>query len=569
MNEDLFTESYFAKNRERVQKHFFNKVQRRAMAINAHDEYIVAARGVGKSEGLDARFIIRNVWEMPGSTGALISPTYAKAWGNTLPAICHALKCWGYIEGVHYFVGRKAPSSMGFGTPKRTPLREAWSNCFHFWNGTVMVVLSFAQGMSANSMSLDWILGSEAKFLDYDKIKHEVNAANRGNIQYFGDCPWHHSVMYTTDMPTTGRGKWILDKQEECSPEHIDFLRNIYRQKKEMEMREPTSYTERVIRELTSDLALARKYQRPVKPKPGKTREYTVYYDEYDVFDNLEVLGKDFIWQMYRDSPPLVWQTAFLNKRIFRNPNGFYSGLNDAHFYMPADSSRLPEIGQRGSLLKLGCLADGDLDMSLPINIAFDANAAISSCVVSQVQNKTERILKSFFVKTPLKLPDLVQKVADYYHLKINHDINFYYDHTFVWKNATSSESYSDTIKKIFITNGYRVREHYIGQAPLHSWKHAEIDKALKGDPQYLLPQFNEPNNEFLRIALEQTGIKQGKNGFEKDKTPEGTPDSPDNPDEYKTHITDAFDTLWLGDNFYYRKSMDSDEVPIFLGKKG
>ena len=35
--------------------------------------------------------------------------------------------------------------------------------------------------------------------------------------------------------------------------------------------------------------------------------------------------GEDYIWQMYRDSPPLIWQTAFLNKRIFKIPNCFYS----------------------------------------------------------------------------------------------------------------------------------------------------------------------------------------------------------------------------------------------------
>ena len=133
-------------------KKFFNKAQRDAMAVSAHDEYIVAARGTGKSEGIDARFILRNVWAMPGSTGALISPTYAKAWGNTLPAICHALSSWGYIEGIHYFVGHRAPTDKNFKLPKRMPLRDAWSNCFHFWNGTIMVVLSFNQGMSANSM---------------------------------------------------------------------------------------------------------------------------------------------------------------------------------------------------------------------------------------------------------------------------------------------------------------------------------------------------------------------------------------------------------------------------------
>lgn len=86
----LMTEPFTRKAKE-AQRKFFNKMQRMGMAIAAHDEYWVCSRGTGKSEGLDARFIIRNVWSMPGSTGALISPSYAKAWGNTLPAIIHAL----------------------------------------------------------------------------------------------------------------------------------------------------------------------------------------------------------------------------------------------------------------------------------------------------------------------------------------------------------------------------------------------------------------------------------------------------------------------------------------------
>ena len=66
---------------------------------------------------------------------------------------------------------------------------------------------------------------------------------------------------------------------------------------------------------------------------------------------------------------------------------------------------------------------------------------------------------------------------------------------------------------------------------------------------------------------MEQTGIKQGKNGFEKDKTPEGTEDTPDNPDEYKTHVTDAFDTLWYGMNYYYQEGNYSGEGVVFLGR--
>ena len=93
------------RKRDEVVDKFFNKMQRHAMSINAHDEYIVASRGTGKSEGIDARIILRNVWEMPGSLGGLISPSYAKAWGNTLPAICKALAEWGYIQAMHFIFG--------------------------------------------------------------------------------------------------------------------------------------------------------------------------------------------------------------------------------------------------------------------------------------------------------------------------------------------------------------------------------------------------------------------------------------------------------------------------------
>ena len=87
-------------------KKFFNRMQREVMLVQANKTYVVAARGTGKSEGVDAPFVLRNVWNMPGSTGALISPSYAKAWGNTLPALVNGLKMWGYYPW-HYFMVRR------------------------------------------------------------------------------------------------------------------------------------------------------------------------------------------------------------------------------------------------------------------------------------------------------------------------------------------------------------------------------------------------------------------------------------------------------------------------------
>lgn len=553
-----------------VIRKFFNKMQRQAMAIAAHDEYIVASRGTGKSEGIDARFILRNVWEMPGSLGGMISPSYAKAWGNTLPAICKALAEWGYIQNIHYVVGHKAPPSMGFAKPVRPVLGDGWSNAFHFWNGTVMVILSFNQGMSANSMSLDWVIGPEAKFLSYDKIKNEVNPANRGNRQYFGHCPHHYSVCYSTDMPGSSMGRWILDKQEEMQPPHIQLIRNLYKELQDYKRKPLTEHTMRMIRELQRDLDIARKFQPALKPNDKKKREYTVFYGEYDVFDNLEVLGEDFIWQMQRDSPPLVWRTAFLNERLMKVPNGFYSALDDRiHFYQPADNGRLKNLGSNWKQLSsCGCLGDGDLDFDKELHIAFDSNASISTAVVAQLDGNTMKIIKSFYVKTPSKLGDLVQQIADYYRPKLNHDVVVYYDHTFTWESGSTTETYADIIERVFKENRYTPAMVYVGQAPKHEWKHLNIDLALKGDPQFLWIRFNLYQNEFLKIAMEQTGIKQGKNGFEKDKAPEGTDDTPDNPDQYKTHVTDAFDTLWLGMNFYFTRPGTGTGGIFFLNRK-
>ncbi|MCR5139457.1 MAG: hypothetical protein K6B45_04765 [Bacteroidaceae bacterium] len=569
----MIDEQMFRKRAADVQKKFFNKMQRAAMAIGAHDEYLVCSRGTGKSEGVDARFILRNVWEMPGSTGALLSPTYSKAWNNTLPAICHALKTWGYIEGVHYVVGHKAPPSMNFAQPKRPVLMDAYKNGMHFWNGTFVVVLSFNQGMSANSMSLDWVIGPEAKFLDYEKIKSEVNPANRGNEQYFGNCPHHHSVCYTTDMPTSSRGRWILDKEEEMDAGHINYIRNLYRQLKTMERTEGITeeYRDRCVRLLRKDLDLARKFQPPVIKQKGKTREFTVFYGEYDIFDNLEVVGEDYIWQMYRDSPPLIWRTAFLNERLFKVPNGFYSALDDnVHFYIPSDSGTIDSLPRNWKSLiatSANCLGDDDVDYNRPLHMAFDSNAAINSAVVAQKDGHTMKVLHSFFVKTPLKLQELVQNVCDYYAPKLSHTCTVYYDSTFVWETGSSSESYADLIERVFEENGWTVTMRFVGPPPQHAWKHEAIDLALKGDPGYLAIRFNAMGTEFLKLAMEQTGIRQGKNGFEKDKTPEGTQDTPDNPDEYKTHVTDAFDTLWYGMNFYYTDGSERSGGLVFIGR--
>ncbi len=565
-DQNIFSVNDLHNSENKVLK-YLNKMQREALIVEANKQYIVASRGTGKSEGIDATRLLRCIWSMPGSTGGLISPSYAKAWGNTLPAICKALAEWGYIQGIHYFVGKEAPEKDQFKQPKRPPLATAWSSCLHFWNGTVLVVLSFANGMSANSMSLDWLIGPEAKYLSYDKIKGEVNPANRGNSQTFGYSPLHHSVSYSTDMPTSKMGRWILEKRDDMQVQHIKLIKDSYKEYLYYKnLPDQNEYVKRKIKEILRDISMFRRYQKPIGDSKKK-REYTVFYGEYDVFDNLEVLGEDFIWEMYRDSPPLIWRTAFLNERLLKVADGFYPALEEEiHFYYPSEPTDL-NIIDFDKKQSNTCLTDYDLDFNAPLHIAFDSNSPISSVVICQLENNKMKVVKSDFVKTPLKLQHLVDKVCKYYSFKSNKDIVFYYDHTFTWTSGTMEDSYADTIVKEFETNSFSVTPVYIGQQPPYEWRHKQIDLALRGSPELLFPIFNLPNNEYLKVAMEQAGVKLGKNGFEKDKSAEKLPDSPDSPDEYKTHITDAFDTLFVGVNLFRTEPSFISGGVIFLGR--
>ena len=92
-----------------VRRLYFNRAQLEAMVVAARNEYIVGGRGLGKSEGFDARVLLRNAFAMPGSAGALLSPSYTKLKTLTFPAIAAALARWGYQQGRHYTVGIRPP----------------------------------------------------------------------------------------------------------------------------------------------------------------------------------------------------------------------------------------------------------------------------------------------------------------------------------------------------------------------------------------------------------------------------------------------------------------------------
>ena len=533
------------KSFQKKKKIYLNKAQNYIFQIAPKNLYVVGSRRSGKTHGVAMPVILRNVQAMPKSNGAIVATTYKQALTRTLPGTFHALSELNYIEGIHYFVGRRAPKSANFKEPYIIP--RSWDYVIHWYNGSIMTLISQDIPFSSNSLTFDYVVGDEAKTLNHDKLVNEVLPANSG-LRYFRDCPWHTGVNFFSDMPTNKAGEWLLKKIEDMDPELLELVEgiiyNIWVLKNKPNSNLPSIQAK--INSLMKELDFFRK-------------KLSLFF-VMNVLDNIEVVGVQYLEDMFRNLPPHVFLSAILSLKV-RNVEGlFYAALDKKkHYYTAINNSFLNSFRKtdgsidfrKASNYKYDCKQDEDINPNLPLYIAFDTNININWLIVGQPDytNNKLKILNSLYVKSPMMLPELLQLFVNYYSTLSNKHVVFYYDHTFLQgKSAISSESFSDTIIKILSENKWFVSDIYIGQAERHDRKHKAIDMSLKGQ-QGLIPQFNELNNEALLIALEKTGTKVSVRGWGKDKSKEKLPDTEENPVEHRTDGTDAFDTLFLGCN--------------------
>lgn len=545
------------KSRNEKKQIYFNDPQLECMYTAAHTSVIVGGRRLGKSHGFVAPFLIRNVQGMPRSAGGIVGATYKMLLTQTLPGTMQALEHFGYKRDKHYFIGRKPAKSAGFKTPHIEP--AGYEHVLSWYNGSIQYLISQDRPGTSNSLTLDYLLLDEAKFLDFDQLKTETFPANGGYRGYFKHNPWHHGIMIVSDMPTTKKGSWFLNYQEKSNLELIETIQGLvvekYRVKNKSKSLGWTPYLKNYYREIQRDLA--------------KLRSIAVYYREWSSIQNLLVLGEKYIRQMKRDLPPLVFMTSIMSKRVSKLRDGFYPGLKESvHYYDAYDNNYLDKLDYDfNKLKKETCLVDGDLDKNAPICVAFDYNANINWLVAGQQDGIKMKVLKSFYVKYERKLKELVKDFCDYYKLHRTRDVVYYFDNTALGSNyAVNDDDFASTICTEFEKNGWKVTRQHIGNPLKHHEKHMMVDKALKGDSEYLFPLFNKPNNEALLLGMEQTRVKIGPYGFQKDKSGEKLAENEEDLLEYRTDGTDAFDTLFVGMNkFPVFQTVNTSTGSVFM----
>ena len=525
---------------------YFNEPQRLTQLIGANISVIVAGRRTGKTDSIAAPFVLRNMQRMPGSTGGIVVPTFKHGLTNTLPGLFAAWKRWGYIQGVHYVVGRKPPKSFA----KAIIEPSDYEHVISFYNGSVAVIISQDRPGSSNSLTLSWLLIDEAKFIDYEKLKDETFPANGGIKSYFGKHSFNHSIMILSDMPQTQKGSWFLHYKDKMDEELIDTIKaTIY------EIWKTKERVRRLKGEGKAVPKYLKRYLRTLDTNLNKMRSVAVYYKEYSSIENLQLLGENYIKQMKRDLTPKTFQTSILCQRIGIAKDGFYSSMREGHKYNASDFEYLDSLGYDFAPEAMDCRADKDINPLAPICIGMDYNANINWIVAGQPEGRRLNIVKSFYVKFERKIPALIEEFCNYYAHHQNKTVVYYYDTTALGANyAVNEQDFHWVVCHEFEKRGWQVEDVYLGNPMRHDEKYLLINQGFAGK-QRLMPFFNRQNNDDLILAIQTAGVVRGRNGFRKDKGGEKLDETEENLLEHRTDGTDAFDTLYIGtEKFPYKE---------------
>ena len=527
---------------------YFNTPQRLTQLIGANTTVIVAGRRTGKTDSIASPFVLRNMQRMPGSTGGIVVPTFKHGLTNTLPGLFAAWKRWGFINGIHYVVGRRPPKS--FAKPIIEP--SDYEHVISFYNGSCAIIISQDRPGSSNSLTLSWILVDEAKFVDYERLKDETLPANGGIKSHFGHHSCNHSMMILSDMPQTQKGSWFLHYEDKMDKELIATI-------------EGTVYeiwrTKERIRALNAKGVAVppylKSYLRRLDTNLNKMRSVAVYYKEYSSIENLQLLGENYIKQMKRDLTPKTFQTSILCQRIGIAKDGFYSSMKESHKYNASDFAYLDSLGYDFNPNLLDCRADADVNPHAPICIGMDYNANINWIVAGQPNGRRLNIIKSFYVKFERKIPALIEEFCRYYANHQNKTVVYYYDTTALGANyAVNEQDFHWVVCHEFERHGWQVEDVYLGNPMRHDEKYLLINQGFAGK-QRLMPFFNRQNNDDLILAVQSAGVTRGRNGFRKDKGGEKLAETEEDLLQHRTDGTDAFDTLYIGcEKFPFREIM-------------
>lgn len=523
----------------------FNKPQLRSDVIGAPNEVLIAGRGTGKTEGVLApKSAKRYLNGLPRAAGVTVGRTYAQLLTRTLPALIAGWERIGYKKDIHYTIGQRPSAKWKklwkWDGPYRPPIE--FNRFISWWNGAGIHLVSQDRPGSANGVSIDFIIGDEAKLLNAERFQTELMPANRGFIPAFAGNPYHHGVTLTTDMPVGSAGRWLFDYADKMDRQKINQIWSlqvcrfqlVHTLKAERSGKNRSSY----LRSLADQIAV-------IDEELNDLRQELLYYHEASTLDNIHALGLSYIKQQMALTTPFQFDTQILNLRPLKLEDGYYPDFDEErHGYFAKDNGYLENLNYNfDEILKADCRKDGDVDPDLSLHIALDYNRRIHPMVVGQVYKQEIRVVKGLHSLYPNKLKDVLRMFVDYYKPHPRKFVNYWYDQTAVGDQHESR--ICDDVINYLTDAGWVVNGLYIGKNTFHEVRYRMFGHLLTEDDHYdKVLRVNRENCDKLILSVYQAPAEQRKDGFGKDKKTEKDENFPA---EESTHYSEALDTLVTG----------------------
>lgn len=528
-------------NDEDSRKEYLNVPQLKAMLVDPNEGYYIMGRGTGKTRGILAPKVRRDVYAMPRCLILNVGETYQQILTRTLPSLIEGLEGLGIIEDYHYVIGRRPDKKAGFKEPYQRP--KNYDNTMVWRDGSCVNFISQDKKGSSNGLNSDVIIGDEVKYLNYDQFMEETLPTLRANKKLWGKFHFHHSICMTTSMPTLADEKWILKKEEEMDPKRVELIMQMQIKLNQLKL----EYEQISVNSIQKASALnnIRWYENYLT----KIRKDCVYVGYASTLDNVCILGEDYIRKMRRIMPDFIFNTEILNRKPEAIEGGFYNGLNiDKHTYNAYDNSYLESKGFKVLHDELTCLQDGDIDKSLPLRIGVDWGDKINCLTVAQyIPDNTEykkkiRFLKNMYVKSPQMIDDLAEQFIDYYKPLARKEVYMNADPQGTKGVANSYDTWNQSFAASLRKAGWKVHDVSRRKYPSHMYKYLLWNKLVNSEGKELPRiEFNRHNCKHLLISMLQAPAEQKNGKVGKDKRSEKNNNIAQ---EEATHLSDSADLI-------------------------
>jgi hypothetical protein len=465
------------KNRKGV---YFNSKQLEFIRAQQPIKVWIGGRGSGKSSGIGGNQY-NKATNLPRAKNFFASTTYNQILNSTLPAIEGKFQDMGLIRDIHYVVGKKPPRNW----PRPYSAPTLFKNVLTMFNGYSVQFLSMDRPDLARGGSYDGGEIDEVALLKQDTFTKILVPMVRGNKHKFSH--WlHGSVSAYTSIPWKSSGYWVLEYEEKAKAD-------------------PKNY----------------------------------FYMESTAYDNVHVLGIEYIERMKREMHHLEFMIEVMNMRVRKVLDGFYPKFSeDKHCYTPAYLYTDTENG-------ITTAGRTDYNPDEMLDATFDFSGWFNCVIILQSTHENyrykEKGIDQAWVKGDDKVDQLVDKVCEQYRQHRFKRVRVWGEPRGHDKNPYGETLY-EKIARRFKAYGWEVE---IAVQPIRTNLHEErmefMDEILdEKTPELPILRLNEETCKDVIIAIQTTEVDH--NG-KKVKTQEKDRNFPQ---EHAPHFTDALDYYFV-----------------------